>query len=881
MEPRAPPPSISIDPTWTVPPVTGHVGRPGSLSGRVTEEVAVYRLTLRNLMANRVRFALTVLGVTLAVSFVVSAFVLGDGLRSTFADLSRDITAGVDLEVRPVAEFGDPTPLPFETVGTVASVDGVADAVGIMAAPDNSVRPIRPDGRGIPTTGPPQLAFAWVDNPDLSSFSLEEGSPPGPGEFVMDFDGARRYGFEIGMTYRFVTPSGSWDLTMSGTSRFGADNATVGAVLMQMNARQAPEIFGLDGVGGVSVSLEPGADSQSVASELTAKVPGVEVLDNASLTSEAAAEYNDQIDLMGNILLGFGGVSLFVSAFIISNTFGIVVSQRTRELALLRAIGADPGQVRRSVMGEALVVGVVASIAGLVGGVAVARGLEALFGGLGASLPDSPTVVATRTVVAALVIGMGVTLVAAVGPARKASTVAPMEAMTDSGVESDHLGRRRMGSGLGLVTGGLVLGSLGLFVTSGTVTTVVLLGTAAVGVFVGTTLVSPVAVGPLTRLLAGPVARVAGVSGRLARENAGRNPRRTATTAGALMIGLALVTTAMTVGQSVKAGVARTLEQDVLADYLLTDNTDSFRFPAGLAEQLREEPAFGAVTGFQYVEVRIEGEVEEVTSADFSQIGQLLDLELTDGGYDTSVEDPLVVSRGRAEADGIGVGDTIAVGFSNGREVRATVTGIFAGDSLIDDDFVVDTALLVDAGLPGQPAWLALALADGVDPGVARSAVEDLAAAYPGSNVDSTSEFGDRASGFIDQSLAVVNIMVALAVIIALIGIANTLALSVFERTRELGLLRAVGMTRRQLRRMVRYEAALVASFGSVLGVAIGLLFGWGVVIALPNSITSSLSIPVLRIAALMGVATAAGVTAALLPARRAAHLDVLAAISG
>ncbi|HEC10979.1 MAG TPA: ABC transporter permease, partial [Acidimicrobiales bacterium] len=379
----------------------------------------MYKLTLRNLLANRVRFALTLLGVTLAVSFVVSAFVLGDGLRRTFTDLSRDITAGVDLEVRPVAEFGDPPPLPFDSVETVASVDGVAAAVGILTAPDDSVRPIRSDGTGLPSSGPPQIAMAWVDNSDLSSFSIEEGSPPGSGEFVMDFDAARRHGFEIGGTYQFVTPTGRWDLVMSGTSRFGADNATVGAVLMQMNAEQAPQIFGLDGVSGVSVDLEPGADPETVVAQVSAALPGVEILDSAALTAEVEGEFNSQIDLIGNILLGFGGVSLFVSVFIIYNTFAIVLSQRTRELALLRAIGAAPRQVGTSVVGEALAVGIAASIAGLAGGVAVARGLEALFGLLGASLPDLPTVLAARTVIAAVVIGVGVTLVAALGPARK------------------------------------------------------------------------------------------------------------------------------------------------------------------------------------------------------------------------------------------------------------------------------------------------------------------------------------------------------------------------------------------------------------------------------------------------------------------------------
>ena len=354
----------------------------------------MFRLTFKNLLANKVRFALTTFGVMLAVSFVVAAFVLGDGLRSTFTDVSEEVTAGVDLEVRNVADFGDAPPLPADTVSVVAAVDGVADAVASIEAADNAVRPIKANGETIPTDGPPQLAFNWIDNPQLSPFTLVDGAPPQIGEFTMDVDAAAKHGFVIGDTYEVMVPAGRVDLTLSGTSSFGADNSTLGAVLMQMNTDQASELFGIDGIGSVAVQVADGADvadvQAAVATAVATTVPTAEVVDHATVLEETTSEFTDEINIVGNILLGFGGVALFVSIFIIYNTFAIVLGQRTRELALLRTVGADPKQIRRSVLGEALAVGVIASVGGIGGGIAVAKGIDALFGVMGVDLVRVP-----------------------------------------------------------------------------------------------------------------------------------------------------------------------------------------------------------------------------------------------------------------------------------------------------------------------------------------------------------------------------------------------------------------------------------------------------------------------------------------------------------
>jgi putative ABC transport system permease protein len=840
----------------------------------------MYRLTFKSILANKVRFALTTFGVILAVSFVVSAFVLADGLRSSFRDVSKDITAGVDLEVRNHADFGDTPPLSADTVSVVAAVDGVASAVPNIEAAENAVRPIKADGGSIATDGPPQLAFNWIDDEELSAFTLVAGAPPQRGEFTMDVDAAAKHGFVIGDAYAIMAPGGRVELTLSGTSSFGADNATLGAVLMQMNTDQASELFGIDGINSVKVQIADGSDAARVQAAVAAAVPTAEVVDHATVLEETASDFTREIDVVGNILLGFGGVAVFVSVFIIYNTFAIVVGQRTRELALLRSIGADPKQVRRSVLGESFVMGVLASIGGIGGGIGVAKGLDALFGAMGVDLTEYPLILAPRTLVAAAVLGVGVTMLAAIGPARRAATVPPIAALATGADAGAVRSRTRATVGLALVGAGLVAGAGGLGAAGSTSVTVVALTSGALALLLGVTVLSPLAVGGVTRTLGWPMRAVAGVTGRMAQVNAARNARRTATTAAALMIGLALVSTALVVGESVKARIGSTFEQSAKADYFLTDDLDEVDFPATLAPDLGDSDVVAAATGFTNVEARVDGNVTDVVGFDFGQIDDVLHLDVRAGRFDPDVAHPLVISVDEATAIDAGLGDLLVVEFANGSRAETTIVGLFADQGVLTQDYLVDTSVLADAGVSPTPEWLAVSIADGASPTEVDALVARLSDEFPYASVETAAEFRQRIEGTVDKVLTMVNVMVALAVIIALIGIANTLALSVFERTRELGLIRAVGMSRRQLRRMVRLEAALVALFGATLGVGLGVLFGVGVVAALPASFASGVTVPVVPIAVVVLVAAGAAVTAAWLPARRAGRLDVLEAIA-
>ena len=838
------------------------------------------RLTLKGLKANKVRFALTTFGVMLAVSFVVSAFVLADGLRSSFTNVSEDITTGVDLEARPVSEFGDPAPLSIDLVDRVASVEGVAAAFPSIEAADNAVRPVLPNGELITTEGPPQLAYNWIDDEQLSPFTLVEGSPPAAGEFVLDFASADKHGFVIGHSYEFITPTGRDELIMSGTSSFGTDNSTLGATLMQMNTAEASELFAIDGITTIDIRLEDGADASSVQAAVAAVVPEAEVVDNETVLAETTAEFTDEIDIVGNILLGFGGVALFVSIFIIYNTFAIVLGQRTKELALLRTIGASPKQIRRSVLGESLVVGILASAGGIGGGIAVAKGIDALFGATGVDLPEYPLIVASRTLIAAIVIGIGVTMLAAIGPARKASKVPAIAAMR-GGAEAGAVGSRtRKIAAASLLALGAVAGVLGLGGIGSTAVTITAMAVGAIAVFLGVTLLSPLLVGTVTRIVGWPMTKVAGVAGSMAQRNAARNPRRTATTAAALMIGLALVSTALVVGASIKEHVGTTINEVATADYFVTDQLEEVDFPTTLAGEVRAADIVEEAAGFRFLEAQVNGEIADVIGTEFAHVETLLDIDVTSGGYDTTASNPVLVHGDEAEQMDLSIGDSITTEFVNGSTVQSTVTGIFEDQSLITSDYLYDVAAFEAAGIAQGAEWLAITFDDGASLAAIDALVGSLSTEFPHADIETAAAFTDRSQRSIDSLLAMVNMMVALAVIIALIGIANTLALSVFERTRELGLVRAVGMSRRQLRRMVRFEAALVATFGAVLGVAIGLLFGWGVVSALPDTFASTLAIPVQSIVVLVAVAATAGVAAAWLPARRAGRLNVLDAIA-
>ncbi len=833
----------------------------------------MFRLTLRNLNAFKIRLALTTFAVVLGVSFVVASFVLTDGFRQSFSTLSDDIVADVDFEVRPTSDFGSAAPLDPSILNTIEGVDGVEHAAGVIYS--DRLQPMTGDGELVTTNGPPLLSSSWIDEPLLSQFTIREGRAPAGDEFTMEQVAAADHGFEVGSVYDISTPTGIRALTLVGTTAFGDDSPTMGALLMQYptdtlaSMLDRADSFGAASFDAVVVTIADSATMDHVRLGLDLSLPdSVEVRDNAELVADTSADFDQGINVVNNVMLGFAIVALFVSIFIIANTFAIVVGQRTSELALLRAIGATPSQVRRSTMVEALIIGVVASLLGILAGLGITVGLQALFDALGAGLPDAPLVMRTRTVVVACVLGIGVTLVSAMGPARKAASIAPMQAMQASVEAPAKPSRRRSATGIAVMAAGLGAGSFGLFADVGSVrNTVTLLGVGAAAVFAAMTLMAPTLVRPIVAVLGLPL-RTLGAAGRLSTQNAGRNPRRTASTAASLTVGLGLVTAALVVGQSIKVGFSNLIDDSVMADVVIQSDND---ISQQIMDQIVAAGSFDTVGSYRYDEMMVDGEVESVMGADLAATATLFDTDVTDGAL-TATPNSVAVYRATADERGLSVGDTVDVTFPSGGAETLTVSAIFESKAILDLDWVIADNDWSDRFGSNDIGWAAATFAPGID----SAAGIDI----PGVTIENRAEFREGIESEVDQTLVMINVLLALAVIIALLGIANTAALSVFERTREVGLLRAVGMTRRQTRQMFRWESAQVSILGAVLGIGVGLVFGWGVVEALPEFFAASLSVPVVRILVLLVICGLCGIIAAALPARRAARLDIIDALA-
>ena len=844
----------------------------------------MFRLSVRSMLAHKIRFVMTSFAIVLGVAFVVGSMVVTDTVRRSFDTLFAEINQGLDLEVRSESAFtegpgqADREPLPAELVDRVAQVDGVQAVEGAV---QGFAQPVAPDGDAVTTTGAPLLGVSWGPVDELSNVSLASGKKPDqPGEIAMDQGTFDQYDFQLGQDVPVLLADGVETFKLVGTAKFGDSNSLAGARLTLFTPDEAQRVFDRTGRWDViDVAVAPGADTAQVQAAISDVLPqGVEVVTGQAIAQEGADAIGEFAGIFGNILLGFAAVALFVSAFYIYNTFTIILGQRVRELALLRAIGASEGQIRATVIIEALLIGVLSSVIGIGAGMLTALGLRALLNAGGFGLPADALVLERSTVIAALVVGIGVTLAASVIPARTAARVPVIEALRDGVASTPRSRKLRLTVGAVTTILGAVLVGLGLFVTSGTAPTLTSLGLGAVLVFLGVANLSPLFAGPVAHALGAPIAKLFREPGKLARENATRNPFRTASTASALVIGLALVTMALVVGTSVKETFTAKIDQSVEADFVITE--PSFNgFSPTLAKDLEQKPEIAAVTGLRFGRFKFEGDTKDVIAVG-PDAGELVDIGITSGGSLTDLTDQGVfVQKDPAKDLGLSVGDQVNVEFARTGEQTFTVQGIYT-DATFAGNYVISLGAYEKNFTDMLDQVVMAKAAEGVSPSDARAAVEAAAATFPQVDIEDRQQFLDSQQAQIDQVLITVNALLLLAVVIAVLGIGNTLALSVFERTRELGLLRAVGMSRRQTRRMIRWESAIVSLFGAVLGVAVGVVFGLAATAALPDSFLDRIAIPTGTLLGLVVVAMLAGLLAAVLPARRASKLDVLEAIA-
>jgi ABC-type antimicrobial peptide transport system permease subunit len=592
---------------------------------------------------------------------------------------------------------------------------------------------------------------------------------------------------------------------------------------------------------------------------------------------EAKAQIKEFLDFVGIFLLVFAAVSIFVGSFIIFNTFAMLVAQRTRELALLRAIGASRSQVTRSVLGEALGIGIIGSTLGLAAGAGLAVGLEELIGLIGVELPTTGLAINGGTIFWSYLVGIVVTAVAAYFPARRASKIPPVAAIRDEvATPSARSGRMRLiGGGVTIAFGVLVvlMGFGSASTSTEDATFLVGVGTGIVLLAIG--LLGPVLSRHVTGAIGWPFARLAGTVGRLSRENARRSPRRTAATAAALMIGLTLVSLVSVLAASMKASVDAVFEREFGADYSM-EATSFTGFSADALRAVENAPGVRSVTPVQYGAVEVDGERLLLMVADPAKLAGPIKLDVEDGAS-TLGSDELLVQRSVADSRGWRVGSTVTGEYPDGATASLRIAGIYAESQLVTRQYI----MAPESYRPHAPTSLVNAAYVDTNDGVrVRPALETALAAYPNVNLQDRQEAKEKARADVDELLGIVIVLLLLSIIIAALGIVNTLALSVIERTREIGLLRAVGMSRRQLRRMVRYESVVIALYGAALGVLLGLLFGWANQRIMVEQGVEVLAIPYGQLALYTAAAALVGVLAAIWPARRAARMDILRAIA-
>jgi putative ABC transport system permease protein len=842
----------------------------------------VLRAAIRSLLSRKVRLVLTGLAVVLGVGFMAGTFVLTDTMTRAFNDLVETGTSSIDVLVRSSNAFTaqsssleERDPMPESVLGDVAVVPGVAEAVGDVLGYAQVVDPVT--GKVIGTFGPPTAASGWND---LNGFTLKPGgSPPqGPDQVVIDAASAEAHDIQVGdqVEILFEGPPGEFEVV--GIAGYGEGDSLFGATWALFDLPTAQSVLGRDGqLDSVSVVAEEGVPGVELQRRIAEVLPdGAEAVTAATVTSEAQDQISTGLGFLRTAFLVFAFVALFVGAFIIFNTFAIIVAQRTRELALFRALGASGRQVMTSVMVEALVIGLVSSALGVLLGIGIAILLKGALNAVGFEIPASGTVILARTFIVSIGVGTIVTVIAALVPARRAARVAPIEALREAQDRPGRSLRFRIVSGAVVLVLGVVPLLYGLFGTPSNGLQLVGLGVALT--FVGVAMLTPLIARPVAAGIGLPISHT-GVPGKLGRENSMRNPRRTAATASALMIGLGLVVFVAVFGASAKASTTAILDRTLKADFILTSPTFT-GFSTSAAEDMRGVPGVQTVSQVRQAEAKIDGGTAFITGLEPGTFPVVSEAGVVQGALaDLANPNSIAVFEDTAKENDWTVGDTIAVEFPATGVVNLTIVSVFSENGLIGDWAVsLDT---FDVNVAQQlDVFVLIKAEDGADVGAVQSDLEEALAPYPNIEVQDQAGFREKYADFLNQVLNLVTALLLFAVIIALFGVMNTLYLSIYERTRELGLLRAVGLTRRQTRSMVRWEAVIVSVMGALFGVVIGIAFGWALQQALEPEGFSELGIPGGQLVIYVVFAAVLGVVFAIFPARRAARLNVLEAIS-
>ncbi len=840
------------------------------------------RLSLASLWARRRRSAGTALAVLLGVAFLTGTLVLGDTLSANFDRLFQEVSAGTDVVVRNStvieADAGPDDargPIDESLVEVVRDVDGVALAEGQVTGYGAL---LDQDGNPVGGNGPPRLAGSWISDPDLNPYELVDGREPRTNdEVVVNRGAADLAGVEVGDRATIQTPA-PVDVTVVGIATFGdADGlGTTTFTAFTLEGAQEHVTRRAGEVNAIVVKATDGVSSDELRDRIDAALPGgTEAITGAELAGERTDEISATfLDMLRTMLVVFAGIALVVATISISNTFSITVAQRTRELALLRAVGASRRQLRRAVTVEALAVGVLASAVGVVVGLGVAGLLKGIFDAFGFALPAGGMEIKPLSVVAAFAVGVVVTLVAARAAARRASLLAPVAALRDTAAESLSISRRRTLAGAAVAGVGLAL-----VVSAALAGRLLIAAAGSVSLLVGVLMLAPIALPPVASAFGTVLRRRRGVDGMLAEQNARRNPRRTASTATALVVGVAVVTVFTVFVASVKTTLDDRVSRDFGSDLVVA--TPAFgggRLSPDVATELAGRDEIASAVGLGGGALKLDGATKTVTATDAERLPEVLSITTVDGSLDDVTGAAMAVNEETAADNGWTIGSTVDLSFIDGATETATIAATYEDNNLVGD-YIVPTGLWDAHTTQPTDSAVLLDVADGVSLADARAAIEPLADRNGGS-VQDRDEYASASTQGLDLLLGIVYVLLALAVIIALLGIGNTLSLAVHERRHELGLLRAVGQTRRQVRRVLRLESVIIAGFGTLVGLVLGGFLGWALFVAVAGENGGSLGFPVIRLAIIGLLGALAGILAARRPARRAAKLPILEAIA-
>jgi putative ABC transport system permease protein len=844
------------------------------------------RLTRRSLWEHKRRLVSTVVAIVLGVAFMAGTFVLSDTLDRAFDDLFSDINEEVDAQVQGDVLFSDPFGgdqrrlLDGELVDRVAQVDGVRFAEPFVIAFGSGSTNRVLDGEGEPigaSQGPPTLFENWIDNPEMSPYELEDGrGPEADDEIAMNLAAVDEGDLELGDDVSVVTRLGIRTYQLVGVFRVGTAESAAGAVNVDFTLAEVQNLAGTGTqVNQIFAMGDEGLSEQDVVDRIAPVLPdGSEVITGRAAAAQLSSDVQSGFQFLQIMLSVFGGIALLVGAFVISNTFSILVAQRTRELALLRAVGASRGQVLGSVLLEAVLVGLFSALLGLLGGIGLAKGVTSAFAAFGADLPTDTLALRPTTVVIALVVGVGVTLVAAMIPAVRSTRVKPLAALRDVAVERAGASKLRIAAGLVLLVVSLLNLSAGWRGEPNT-DDVPTVGFGAVLMIVAAIVIGPVVAARSVRLLGAALPRLKGVTGRLATENAARSPKRTSATASALIISVALVGFITVFAASAKDSIGKEVSRGFEGDFVVQSSSGFFGpslgFPTRVADLAAEVDGVDRIAALSFVRGEVTGGGDTW--------GQFLEPRMTEGDIADLTDGGVVVDVGEAEDHGIEVGDELVLTMVGGRELEVEVQAISDDENLLGY-YTITRADYQATVTEANDAWLFGSVEPGADVDDVIADVEDAIAEIPSLEVlDRDGFIGDLAAQ-ITQFVTVIYVLLALSVTIGLIGIANTLSLSIHERVRELGLLRAVGMNRAQLRSSIRWESVLISVLGTLVGLVLGLGLSRAMIEALSSAGLTTYSVPVRSLVTIVVLAVLLGVLASVRPSRRASKMGVLEAIA-